>query len=938
MTYRFVFFLTALFITQVCAAQLFGEQQIVSTQDNGPVDIHTADLDGDGDADLLVAPAASNVLTMYENLGGGIFGPRQFIHSPLSLVSTRSVYTADIDGDGDPDILSASSNDDKIAWHENLGQLTFGDQQVISTEAHAARSVYSADLDNDGDMDVLSASLEDDKIAWYENLGEGLFGEQQVISLETDAAMSVHSADLDNDGDMDVLSASHFDGKIAWYENLGEGLFSDQQIISSESTGAFDVFTADLDDDGDVDVLTASWWGYNIAWHENMGGGEFGEQQIITEQLDHPTSVYAADLDADGDLDVLSSSALDNKIAWYENLDGSSFGDQQIISVEAETAWRVHADDLDGDGAIDVLSVSGVDDKIAWYKNLSYGCTDPSACNFEPSALFENNSCCYLCDCYIVGANNYNALACHDDGSCRFPITGTVFFDENENGVMDGDDYGLPLQEVELLPTGLSLTTNDNGHFSVDASGSDEFTFELEQSELFPFFTSPPTLTLDATQDNWNQDTLYFGVSNEIPAFDLEVDLYSLVGGFPCNGYRTYYLCFRNTSNNTVDIQVEFHYDTLFQDIAESSLIDSVGENVAYLSFTDVAPMELVCPQVHLLSPTVEFIGEFLETSIEVTAFYDGEEVAFGADSLSEELTCAYDPNDKQVFPIGYSEEHYIANDTTLEYLIRFQNTGNAPATDVIVRDTLDEHLDISTFQLRVSSHSVFTTLDPASREVEFYFQDIMLADSVNNEPESHGLVSFNISPEADLPLLTELNNTAAIYFDNNPPIITNTTWSTIYDCSLFEVSFTDDGALLTASEGDHYQWFLNGEPIEGATEQEHTALENGNYSVQVDNDFPCSDNSTSTFIVVTSIQNWEGQQIKLFPNPMTTSATLDLGELRGPIQVEIYDILGKLHRSEVLSVESGTLTLKRGDLTKGVYILRLTLVAEPVELKFLVE
>jgi hypothetical protein len=213
-----------------------------------------------------------------------------------------------------------------------------------------------------------------------------------------------------------------------------------------------------------------------------------------------------------------------------------------------------------------------------------------------------------------------------------------------------------------------------------------------------------------------------------------------------------------------------------------------------------------------------------------------------------------------------------------------------------------------------------------------------MLPDSVNNEPESHGFVSFTVRPEPELPLLTELNNTTAIYFDNNPPIITNTTWSTIYDCSLFDVSFTDDGALLTASEGDHYQWFLDGEPIEGATGQEYTALVDGDYSVQVGIDFPCSDNSGSTFIIVTSIEEWEESEITLFPNPMTTSAMVDLGELHGPIQLKIYDVMGKLQRSESINLETGNLTIERGELSRGTYILRLTSKDEAMELKFVVE
>ena len=98
----------------------------------------------------------------------------------------QSVHAADLDGDGDLDILSASMDDDKIAWYANDGFGQFGPQQVITTSAFGARSVYAADLDGDGDQDVLSASVGDDKIAWYQNDGYGQFGSQQVISIEAE--------------------------------------------------------------------------------------------------------------------------------------------------------------------------------------------------------------------------------------------------------------------------------------------------------------------------------------------------------------------------------------------------------------------------------------------------------------------------------------------------------------------------------------------------------------------------------------------------------------------------------------------------------------------------------------------------------------------------------------------------------------------------------
>ena len=301
------------------------------------------------------------------------FGPQQVITTQAD--SARSVYTADLDGDGDQDVLSASSLYDKIAWYENLGG-SFGPEHVITTQADGANSVYAADLDGDGDQDVLSASYFDDKIAWYENDGNGAFGPQQVITTQALGPYSVYAVDLDGDGDKDVLSSSSWDDKIAWYENLG-GSFGPQQVITTQADGAMSVHTADLDGDGDQDVLSASFYDNKIAWYENLGG-TFGPQQVITTQAGWAVSVYAADLDQDGDQDVLSAShgyieeeeMADPRIAWYENL-GGSFGPQQVISTQADGPRSVYAADLDGDGDKDVLSASWNDAKIAWYENLT---------------------------------------------------------------------------------------------------------------------------------------------------------------------------------------------------------------------------------------------------------------------------------------------------------------------------------------------------------------------------------------------------------------------------------------------------------------------------------------------------------------------------------------------------------------------------------------
>ena len=152
--------------------------------------------------------------------GLGNFGAEQVITN--NVLGILSVFAIDIDNDGDMDILSASLSDDKVAWYENLDGLgNFGSQQIITTSLGGQNTVYAADLDNDGDIDVLSSAPGDNVIAWYENLdGLGDFGTPQIITTDIVGARGVFATDIDNDGDIDVLSVSSTDYKLAWYENL----------------------------------------------------------------------------------------------------------------------------------------------------------------------------------------------------------------------------------------------------------------------------------------------------------------------------------------------------------------------------------------------------------------------------------------------------------------------------------------------------------------------------------------------------------------------------------------------------------------------------------------------------------------------------------------------------------------------------------------------
>lgn len=157
-----------------------------------------------------------------------------------------------------------------------------------------------------------------------------------------------------------------------------------------------------------------------------------------------------------------------------------------------------------------------------------------------------------------------------------------------------------------------------------------------------------------------------------------------------------------------------------------------------------------------------------------VNQFQLGDADGF-VDIECREVVASYDPNDKHGFPRGYGEEHLIYPGTSLEYLVNFQNTGNDTAFLVVIRDTISEHLDITTLRPGAASHAYTWDIDGEDILV-FTFDNILLPDSTTNLEGSQGFVEYKIDQQPGVPLGTAIENQAAIYFDINAPILTNTT------------------------------------------------------------------------------------------------------------------------------------------------------------------
>lgn len=225
-----------------------------------------------------------------------------------------------------------------------------------------------------------------------------------------------------------------------------------------------------------------------------------------------------------------------------------------------------------------------------------------------------------------------------------------------------------------------------------------------------------------------------------------------------------------------------------------------------------------------------------------------------------ETIVGAHDPNDKSATPTGYGEHHLIRANTDFEYKIRFQNTGTDTAFRVVIVDTLSPLLDARTIQPGASSHKYrFEKYEGGI--IRFVFDNILLPDSNVNQAASNGFASFRISQKPDLPDGTVIENNAAIYFDFNDPIITNTVFHTI---------------------GDPYLLV----------------------STKPNPKFPTL-------------------QLSVAPNPFQDQATLTAtGHTLRDGQLFLYDGQGRLLRTQ--RFQGNQCTLERGDLNSGVYFLRI--------------
>ncbi|WP_178989174.1 DUF7619 domain-containing protein [Winogradskyella schleiferi] len=369
---------------------------------------------------------------------------------------------------------------------------------------------------------------------------------------------------------------------------------------------------------------------------------------------------------------------------------------------------------------------------------------------------------------------------CEDTGL----ITMKAFNDTNTNG--DFDDG-----ESNFTNGSFTYEKNDDGVINVVNSSNGSFTIlSTDENDTYDVtFTVNPDFTGCYSQDItvFNDISVAFGelaqvqfpVEDNLTCEDLGVYLIN-PSASPRPGFEhTNLLIIENLSGTEIASgSVEFTLDDDLQ--MNNAIASDTSMNITTtatgmtVDFTNLGAGESEMVVITLLCPTTVSLGEVVTNSVIYTTDSNDIFVENNSSQLAETVIGAYDPNDKMEAhgpQILYND--FVASNEYLFYTIRFQNIGTAEAINVRIEDVLDSQLDASTFQMLRSSHDYVVTR--TANSLEWNFQNINLPAEQDDAEGSNGYVYFKVKPNPGYAVGDIIENSAAIYFDFNDPIITNT-------------------------------------------------------------------------------------------------------------------------------------------------------------------
>ena len=322
----------------------------------GPRDVAVADVNGDGNLDIVAALYDSSQIAVRLGTGDGTFaGASTFSVSD----SPNGLTIGDVNRDGKLDVVTANYWTDKVSVLIGSGTGTFVEQYTIDV-GDKPRSVALGDVNGDGKLDLVVANSGDDTVSVLTGSGTGSFGGATTYATDR-FPWSVKLADVDADGALDILAANAAGDNVSVLLGGGDGTFATHTAYTA-GDGIYDLAVGDVNSDGALDVVTADHLTTNVS--VLMGGGSGAFAAPVTFAVGaQPWSVELADFDADGHLDIVTANGWDNNMTVLLGAGDGAFEAQNTL-VLGEPPMGIAIGDVNGDGALDVVTANNYDDNV----------------------------------------------------------------------------------------------------------------------------------------------------------------------------------------------------------------------------------------------------------------------------------------------------------------------------------------------------------------------------------------------------------------------------------------------------------------------------------------------------------------------------------------------------------------------------------------------
>ncbi|GAA4031677.1 hypothetical protein GCM10022386_14610 [Flavobacterium cheonhonense] len=389
---------------------------------------------------------------------------------------------------------------------------------------------------------------------------------------------------------------------------------------------------------------------------------------------------------------------------------------------------------------------------------------------------------------------------CINSGNCTEALVLNAFIDSNNNGIKDSGEsnfsQGNFIYQINDSGNNLNGSPYNGSYYIFDNNPTNSYDFSFQiNGGLAAYYASNTTHSNITLSAGSGTTYLYFPIT-VLQAY-VDAGCYIIPQNLPRPGF-TYDVVIRYRNNGTSTIPhgtVTFTKDTHVTIYSISQTGVSTTSNGFTYDFTDLALNEIRTITVTLQVPTIPTVnlGDWLSNTASIQINGDAH-VPNNTSTLTQMVVGSYDPNDKAESHGGRIVFNDFTSNDYLYYTIRFENTGTANAEFIRVEDLLDPDLDETTFEMLNASHPVNTRRE--NSQLTWHFYNIDLPPTVTHPNDSHGYVHFRIKPKAGYALGDVIPNTASIFFDYNPPIVTNT-FSTEFVENLGNPSFSSKAILM---------------------------------------------------------------------------------------------------------------------------------------------